>query len=229
MPITQIVGGADAAPPAPSASASRAAEEAAASAAAAAAAERAAREAAEREAEEERRAALERERADKERKKQEAAQRAKAAAAAAEADRKRREREREKQKEKERAAAIETDEEEALRTSQKARELDEKLVRELDKPLEPETEPERPAIAGRPQSSLRVGRLKSSRNHIDRPKAKGRGGGRFSALYEEDEEDAMDDGSKQESPKKLPAWAPPPGFSFAKDVRAFALSVDNRC
>ena len=138
----------------------------------------------------------------------------------------RRRQEAEEEKEKERAAAIETDEEEALRTSQKAKELDEKLVKELDRPLEQEPEPERPAVAGRPQSSLRVGRLKSSRNHIDRPRAKGRGGGRFSALYEEDEEDSMDDGYKQESPK-LPTWAPPAGFSFAKDVRAFALSTDN--
>ncbi|GJE86801.1 hypothetical protein PsYK624_028840 [Phanerochaete sordida] len=141
----------------------------------------------------------------------------------------RRRQEEEEEKEKERAAAIETDEEEALRTSQKAKELDEKLVKGLNEPLEPEPEREPPkfAVGGRPQSSLRVGRTKSSRNHIDRPKAKGKGGGRFSALYEyeEEDEDAMDDGSKQESPKKLPAWAPPPGFSFAKDTAPLAFDT----
>lgn len=139
----------------------------------------------------------------------------------------RRRQEEEEEKEKERLSAIETDEEEALRTSQKAKELDEKLVKDLSQPLNPEPEPQRASVGGRAQSSLRVGRTKSSRNHIDRPKAKGKGGGRFSALYEEEEEDAMDDGFKQESPKKLPAWAPPPGFSFAKDTAPLSFDATN--
>jgi nucleoporin NUP1 len=131
--------------------------------------------------------------------------------------------EEEKEKEKEKATVIETDEEEAVTTSQKARDLDEKLVRELEKPREEqEQEPLRPQVGGRVQSSLRVGRERTSRNHIARPKTKPKGG-RFSALYEEDE-DSMNDGTRWEESRddvaiKLPTFQLPSGFSFAKDVR----------
>lgn len=126
--------------------------------------------------------------------------------------------EEDEEKEKERAAAIETDEDEIAETNRKARALDEKLAKELDTPVESATQTSKPSVGGREQSSLRVGRQRTSRNHIDRPKAKPKAG-RFSALYEEEEEDAMDDGSKatgSNSPKK--STMQPPGFSFAKDV-----------
>lgn len=131
----------------------------------------------------------------------------------------RRRMEEDEEKERDRSTAIETDEEEASSTAQKAQALDEKLVKELAHPAEPEPQPFRPFVGGREQSSLRVGRQRTSRNHIARPQAKARGG-RFSALYEEEEEDAMDDGSrgKDDAAKKLPSFQPPPGFSFAKDV-----------
>ncbi|KAF5324549.1 hypothetical protein D9611_004477 [Ephemerocybe angulata] len=72
-------------------------------------------------------------------------------------------------------------------------------------------------------SSLRVGRSKTSRNHIARP-TMGRSKLKFSAVYEEDGDDAMDgdDEARQrerdmleEASKKLPAFNIPAGFSFA--------------
>jgi len=71
-------------------------------------------------------------------------------------------------------------------------------------------------------SSLRVGRTKVSRNHIDRPNRK-----KFSAAFEEEGDDAMDGenlAQKRETKllddaaKKAPVFSIPPDFSFAKEV-----------
>ncbi|KDR81385.1 hypothetical protein GALMADRAFT_206917 [Galerina marginata CBS 339.88] len=70
-------------------------------------------------------------------------------------------------------------------------------------------------------SSLRVGRAKTSRNHIQRPSKT-----RFSAVYEEEPDDIMDDNENrqkerqmlEEAAKKVPVFTIPPDFSFAKDV-----------
>lgn len=68
-------------------------------------------------------------------------------------------------------------------------------------------------------SSLRVGRAKTSRNHIQRPSKT-----RFSAVYDEEADDAIDDeGQKErqmleEAAKKVPVFQIPAGFSFAKAV-----------
>ena len=70
-------------------------------------------------------------------------------------------------------------------------------------------------------SSLRVGRLKTSRNHIQRPSR-----ARFSAVYEDDVDDSMeDDGSRrtereelEEAARKAPLFNIPHGFSFASDT-----------
>ena len=126
----------------------------------------------------------------------------------------------EKDEERERAKsdAIETDVDEVAETNRRATALDEKLVQELEKPLEPESQSSRPFVQGREQSSLRVGRQRTGRNHIARPQTKARAG-RFSAIYEDEDEDAMDDGSKTESTRPKPMFEPPPGFSFAKPVR----------
>lgn len=69
-------------------------------------------------------------------------------------------------------------------------------------------------------SSLRVGRQKISRNHIQRPSKS-----RFSAADEDEGDEAMedDDSSRErkaleEAAKKVPVFQIPPGFSFAKDV-----------
>jgi nucleoporin NUP1 len=70
-------------------------------------------------------------------------------------------------------------------------------------------------------SSLRVGRLKTSRNHIQRPSR-----ARFSAVYEDDVDDSMeDDGNRrtereelEEAARKAPLFNIPHGFSFANDT-----------
>ncbi|PPQ63177.1 hypothetical protein CVT24_005722 [Panaeolus cyanescens] len=68
-------------------------------------------------------------------------------------------------------------------------------------------------------SSLRVGRTKISRNHIHRPSR-----ARFSAVYDDEGDDAMDDDREkerkvlEEAAKKAPVFQIPEGFSFAKDA-----------
>ena len=70
-------------------------------------------------------------------------------------------------------------------------------------------------------SSLRVGRVKTSRNHIQRPSR-----ARFSAVYEDDVDDSMeDDGNRrtereelEEAARKAPSFNIPEGFSFAPSV-----------
>lgn len=76
-------------------------------------------------------------------------------------------------------------------------------------------------------SSLRVGRQKTSRNHIQRP-AKSR----FSAVYEDEGEDATEDDEKarnrhmlEEAAKKVPIFNIPSGFSFAMDVSRSPSSI----
>ncbi len=140
---------------------------------------------------------------------------------------KRRLEEQEEQKEARlmRLSVIEEDEEET-ELQKKAEDLNDKFMKEFEQPVgQPEPEPPRPTIGGREQSSLRVGRTRTSRNHIARPQARPRGG-RFSAVME-DEDDAMDDdGTREaerkmleEAAKKAPTFNVPAGFSFAKDVR----------
>lgn len=73
-------------------------------------------------------------------------------------------------------------------------------------------------------SSLRVGRLKSSRNHISRPIARSRA--KFSAAFDDDADDVMMEQDKEremieEAAKKAPVFNIPAGFSFAKDVSCF--------
>ena len=70
-------------------------------------------------------------------------------------------------------------------------------------------------------SSLRVGRVKTSRNHIQRPSR-----ARFSAVYEDDVDDSMeDDGNRrtereelEEAARKAPLFDISHGFSFANDT-----------
>ncbi|KAJ3491965.1 hypothetical protein NLJ89_g11284 [Agrocybe chaxingu] len=70
-------------------------------------------------------------------------------------------------------------------------------------------------------SSLRVGRTKTSRNHIQRPSR-----ARFSAVYEEEPDDIMDEEDDrrkerqmlEEAAKKVPVFQIPADFSFAKDM-----------
>ena len=70
-------------------------------------------------------------------------------------------------------------------------------------------------------SSLRVGRVKTSRNHIQRPSR-----ARFSAIYEDDVDDSMENDLNkraerkelEEAARKAPSFNIPPGFSFANDT-----------
>jgi nucleoporin NUP1 len=78
-------------------------------------------------------------------------------------------------------------------------------------------------------SSLRVGRVKSSRNHIARPAARGKP--KFSAAFDE-EDDAMDPEEEarrkelEEAAKKIPDFNIPAGFSFAKpEVRSLRFGL----
>lgn len=75
----------------------------------------------------------------------------------------------------------------------------------------------------REQSSLRVGRTRTSRNHISRPTTRSKN--RFSAVYEDDDEDdqmleekSADMIALEEVARKVPAFRVPDGFSFAKEV-----------
>jgi nucleoporin NUP1 len=70
-------------------------------------------------------------------------------------------------------------------------------------------------------SSLRVGRVKTSRNHIQRPSR-----ARFSAVYEDDLDDNMEDDENrraereelEEAARKVPLFSVAHGFSFANDT-----------
>jgi len=92
----------------------------------------------------------------------------------------------------------------------------------------PVAEPRSKMAGSREQSSLRVGRTKISRNHIERPPA--RPLNRFSARYADDEGDDQmqeDKSSEQlileEAAKKVPVFEIPAGFTFAKEVRIIYL------
>ncbi|KAH9857821.1 hypothetical protein C2E23DRAFT_856465 [Lenzites betulinus] len=137
-----------------------------------------------------------------------------------------RKKEEEEERERERASAIETDlDEEADGPHKPAYKGDEsvdvqKKAAEIAPPPPEPVFPVRP-VGGREQSSLRVGRTHTSRNHIARPVAKSRN--RFSAAFDEDDgDDSMLDETREqaaaEEPKKLPTlFESPKGFSFAPE------------
>lgn len=84
-------------------------------------------------------------------------------------------------------------------------------------------------------SSLRVGRAKTSRNHITRPIARP-SKTKFSAVFEDDGDDAMggddEDALKEkevlkESIRNTPVFDIPAGFSFAKEVRPRLFVLDS--
>ncbi|KAJ7445806.1 hypothetical protein B0H11DRAFT_2086957 [Mycena galericulata] len=82
-------------------------------------------------------------------------------------------------------------------------------------------------------SSLRVGRTKTSRAHIARP---GRPSKKFSAAFEDEVDDFMDDGEDlerqrerqelEEAAKRLPTFEVAPGFTFAKEPNAKPVEHD---
>ncbi|KIK18319.1 hypothetical protein PISMIDRAFT_684376 [Pisolithus microcarpus 441] len=135
----------------------------------------------------------------------------------------RRRMEEEQAKEKEKMEAMLDQNTGEERRKRAAEEKEKERVSELQVPppspprntLQPET------IRGRETSSLRVGRTKTGRNHIERPVS--RRMKKFSAVFE-DEDEEMDDGRAaehkmlEEAAKKAPVFEIPPGFTFPKDV-----------
>lgn len=97
-------------------------------------------------------------------------------------------------------------------------------------PPVPKFDPSFDRNANREQSSLRVGRTRTSRNHISRPTS--RSNNRFSAAYDDEEDDMMgedkseDQIALEEAAKKVPIFSVPAGFSFAKpEVSDATLSI----
>ncbi|KAH7927745.1 hypothetical protein BV22DRAFT_1084565 [Leucogyrophana mollusca] len=93
---------------------------------------------------------------------------------------------------------------------------------EPEAPPVPPIEPVLQSNASRETSSLRVGRTRTSRNHIERTVS--RRMNKFSAVFDEDEDDQMDDEraaerkALEEAAKKAPVFEIPAGFSFAKEM-----------
>ena len=99
-------------------------------------------------------------------------------------------------------------------------------------PPVPKFDPSFDRNANREQSSLRVGRTRTSRSHIARPTSKSKN--RFSAAYDDDDDDDMmgeekskDQIALEEAAKKVPVFSVPPGFSFAKpEVSNSSLAIE---
>ena len=140
----------------------------------------------------------------------------------------RRKREEQAELERERESAIEEDQDEVAISEKAAFEAPKETPRLPSPPLVA-TSSSRP-VGGREQSSLRVGRTRTSRNHIARPVSKAKN--RFSAAFDEDEGEEANEESREEEPKKLPTlFESPKGFTFAQDVSVrvlFGVVVD-RC
>ncbi|TFK25034.1 hypothetical protein FA15DRAFT_668907 [Coprinopsis marcescibilis] len=114
------------------------------------------------------------------------------------------------------------------RRKQEVEESSDKETETREEPSAPSTSSKEPdwfevASAGNPLpsgSSVRVGRVRGTRNHIERPSARPRHN-KFSAVFEE-EDDLMDPAEEarrkelEEAAKKLPVFDIPAGFTFAK-------------
>jgi len=155
-----------------------------------------------------------------------------------EEEQEKKEREKEKEKEKEDAAAMEDDGEESEGGKQhehsaktQARRTRVEPGNQLNTGGGPSLPPILPfaspsAAANRERSSLRVGRTKTSRNHIARPVV--RSVNRFSALFDDEEGDGQmqedsgmkkDDSTSEATSEKTPLFEIPSDFSFANEVR----------
>jgi nucleoporin NUP1 len=138
--------------------------------------------------------------------------------------------EEEEELEKAKSSNLEIEVEEQTRKT--ANELDLELQQALQPSANAVEESELPApvssIGGREQPSMRVGRVRTGRNHIMRPMMRGRPG-RFSAIEEVDEDETMEESNRPNELKKFeptskpPTSQPPPGFSFAKPVSSVLL------
>ncbi|KAF9234784.1 hypothetical protein BU15DRAFT_52170 [Melanogaster broomeanus] len=133
----------------------------------------------------------------------------------------RRRKEEEEAMEMEKAEAME---DERVEVEQRRKDVEEKKHEERLR-LPPSPPPSAPTFAPRPAregpltSSLRVGRARTGRNHIERPVSRMK----FSAVFE-DEDDEMDEGraaeqkALEEAAKKAPVFELPAGFTFPKQA-----------
>ena len=126
----------------------------------------------------------------------------------------RRKKEEEEAKERERAEAMEDEraEEEARRKEVEA--ARKKREEELKVPPPPPSAP-----IFEPKAS-RVGRMRTGRNHLERPVSRR---AKFSAAYEDEDEEVEESRvaehkALEEAAKKAPAFELPAGFTFAKEV-----------
>ncbi|KAJ3482131.1 hypothetical protein NLI96_g7180 [Meripilus lineatus] len=142
-------------------------------------------------------------------------------------------RRKEEEEEKREAAAAEAEEESV---SSPTKVVEEEEIKEPDPivfnpPPEEEAPPAR--AGGRGQSSLRIGRTRTSRNHA--PAIQSRSRNRFSAVYEDDGDDQMGEEGKAEASTQtvdsapIPQlFKPPVGFSFANNVSTdFDVGIAN--
>ncbi|KAI1790766.1 hypothetical protein LXA43DRAFT_470871 [Ganoderma leucocontextum] len=129
----------------------------------------------------------------------------------------RRKREEQVELEREREYAIEEDQDEVAQlVSEKSTFEAPKGTPSLPSPPAVPAPSSRP-VGGREQSSLRVGRTRTSRNHIARPVSKAKN--RFSAAFDEDEGEEANEETREEEPKKLPTlFESPKGFTFAQNT-----------
>lgn len=134
----------------------------------------------------------------------------------------RRKKEEEEAREKERAEAMEDERAEEERRRKEA-EAEKKRRERLQVPPPPPPAPVfEPGVPreGSLSSSLRVGRTRIGRNHIERPVSRRT---KFSAAFEDEDEDmeesrAVEQKALEEAAKKAPVFKLPTGFTFAKEV-----------
>lgn len=135
----------------------------------------------------------------------------------------RRKKEEEEAKEKERAEAMEDERAEEEKKRKEVEAEKKKREEELKVPPPPPSAPvfePRVPHEGPLSSSLRVGRTRTGRNHIERPVSRR---AKFSAAFEDEDEDmeeprAAEQKALEEAAKKAPAFELPAGFTFAKEV-----------
>ncbi|KAI6043027.1 hypothetical protein EDC04DRAFT_823879 [Pisolithus marmoratus] len=135
--------------------------------------------------------------------------------------RRRMEEEQEKVKEKTEAMLDERMEEEQREKAKEEKEKQRASELQVPPPPRSSSTPQPETTHGRETSSLRVGRTKTGRNHIDRPVS--RRMKKFSAAFEDEDEEMDDERAAEhklleEAAKKAPVFEIPAGFTFPKEV-----------
>lgn len=132
----------------------------------------------------------------------------------------RRKKEEEEAKVRERAEAMEDERVEEEKKRSEAEEAEKKREEELKVPPPPPAFEPRMSREGPLSSSLRVGRTRIGRNHLERPVSRRM---TFSADFEDEDEDMEESRLAEqtvleEAAKKVPVFEIPAGFTFGKEV-----------